>query len=65
MLLKPGIQAKAQREIDSIVGTERLPTLADKESLPYVNCVVHESLRWSVAVPLGSYTFPQQSDPKN
>ena len=30
MLHYPHVQAKAQAEIDSVIGTERLPTIADK-----------------------------------
>jgi len=26
---------KAQKEIDSVIGTDRLPTMADRDSLPY------------------------------
>jgi hypothetical protein len=35
MLLNPDAQARAQAEIDLIVGTERLPTFEDRPSLPY------------------------------
>jgi len=31
----PEILAKAQREIDIIVGSDRLPTFEDRPSLPY------------------------------
>lgn len=48
MVLYPEVQAKAQAEIDRIVGTDRLPTLADKESLTYIVCLMKEVLRWGV-----------------
>lgn len=35
MLLHPEALHKAQKEIDSVVGTERLPTITDRSSLPY------------------------------
>ncbi|KAG9233810.1 putative O-methylsterigmatocystin oxidoreductase [Amylocarpus encephaloides] len=37
---------KAQAELDRIVGTERLPTFADKDHLPYVHAFLQEVLRW-------------------
>ncbi|KAK7050258.1 putative monooxygenase [Favolaschia claudopus] len=53
MMLNPCIQAKAQQEIDSVIGAERLPTISDKESLPYVRSIVTEVFRLNPAVPLG------------
>ncbi|KAF9450380.1 cytochrome P450 [Macrolepiota fuliginosa MF-IS2] len=52
MLLHPEVLMKAQKEIDSVIGTDRLPTIADRSSLPYVQAVINESLRWGVPVPL-------------
>ena len=31
----PEVLAKAQREIDAVVGSDRLPTFEDRDSLPY------------------------------
>ncbi len=56
MVLNPDVQARGQAEIDSVLGTERLPTAADRESLPYVNAIVKEVLRWNPAVPLGNHS---------
>ena len=53
MTLFPGAQKKAQAEIDAVVGTRRLPTYADRESLPFVEAVIKEVLRWHVIGPLG------------
>ncbi|KAF8882818.1 cytochrome P450 [Infundibulicybe gibba] len=39
--------------IDTVIGSKRLPEFTDRESLPYVNCVVQETLRWHPAIPLG------------
>ncbi|EMD36008.1 hypothetical protein CERSUDRAFT_96232 [Gelatoporia subvermispora B] len=44
---------QAQAEIDSIVGTDRLPTIEDKSSLPYVGALIKETMRWHPVVPLG------------
>ncbi|KAF9050853.1 cytochrome P450 [Hymenopellis radicata] len=53
MLLNPEIQKNAQAEIDSVIGSERLPTFRDRQHLPYVNAVVTELLRWHNVAPLG------------
>lgn len=45
MALNPECQARAQEEIDAVIGPERLPDFNDRESLPYVSCVVQETLR--------------------
>lgn len=43
MINHPDIFVKAKQEIDAITGTERLPTFADRESLPFSKCL-HEKL---------------------
>lgn len=53
MTLFPDVQRKAKEEIESIVGTDRLPQFADRDKLPYVNAVVKETLRWFPVLPLG------------
>ncbi|KAG8683656.1 hypothetical protein FRC11_013251, partial [Ceratobasidium sp. 423] len=53
MVLYPEVQAKAQKEIDAVVGSNRLPTVADRVKLPYVDRVLAEITRWHPAVPLG------------
>ncbi|KAJ6515578.1 putative monooxygenase [Mycena sanguinolenta] len=53
MLRNPAVQAKAQAEIDEVIGKDRLPTIADKDSLPYVRSVVTEVFRLHPAIPLG------------
>ncbi|KAI1047620.1 hypothetical protein LB505_012637 [Fusarium chuoi] len=55
MTLFPDAQKKAQCEIDEVVGTGRLPTLSDRQSLPYVNALVKEVLRWH---PVGPMCLP-------
>ena len=46
--LHPEVLAKAQREVDSVIGTdpERLPMLEDRKDLPYVECIVKELYRY-------------------
>ena len=45
MLLHPAVLKKAQAEMDQVVGNRRLPTLEDRDSLPYFDCVLKEVLR--------------------
>ncbi|KAI0699911.1 CyP450 monooxygenase [Cerioporus squamosus] len=52
MTLYPGVQKKAQAELDSVVGPDRLPDHSDKASLPYVNALLKETLRWQNVVPM-------------
>ncbi|KIK93558.1 hypothetical protein PAXRUDRAFT_144832 [Paxillus rubicundulus Ve08.2h10] len=52
MTIYPEVQRKAQAELDAVVGTERLPRLEDRDSLPYVNAICEEVLRWHVIAPL-------------
>ncbi|KAF5355041.1 hypothetical protein D9756_005796 [Leucocoprinus leucothites] len=51
MALHPEVAAEAQAEIDSVVGSNRLPSFADREDLPFVNALVSEVLRWQAVVP--------------
>jgi len=53
MVLHPEVQKKAQEELDRVIGGDRLPTLDDRDSLPYLESVVKEIYRWSKPVPLG------------
>ncbi|KAI0754761.1 cytochrome P450 [Daedaleopsis nitida] len=52
MILYPDVQRKAQAELDAVVGEGRLPQFADRGSLPYVNAVMKEVLRWHPVSPL-------------
>ncbi|KAJ7253192.1 cytochrome P450, partial [Mycena rebaudengoi] len=59
MALYPGVQIKAQEELDRVLKGSRLPTMADRASLPYVNAVIQETLRWHVVLPLA---LPRRAD---
>lgn len=48
-----GFVAKAQSELDSVIGKKRLPTYEDKSKLVYIDAIVEELLRWGPAVPDG------------
>ncbi|TFK35043.1 cytochrome P450 [Crucibulum laeve] len=56
----PEVQKRAQAELDAIVGCDRLPDFDDRPSLPYVNAIVKETMRWQNVTPLGiSHTCTQ------
>ncbi|KIK53241.1 hypothetical protein GYMLUDRAFT_49414 [Collybiopsis luxurians FD-317 M1] len=53
MVLHQDAQKKAQAEIDRVIGHERLPEFSDRESLPYVEALYREVLRYRPVTPLG------------
>ena len=53
ILLYPSVQDDAFTEISSVIGTHRLPTLSDRQSLPYIDALVKEVLRWHPVAPMG------------
>ncbi|KAF2282972.1 hypothetical protein GH714_043291 [Hevea brasiliensis] len=55
MVLHPDIQAKAQSEIDTVVGTGRSVSDSDLPNLPYVRAIVKETLRMHPPGPLLSW----------
>ncbi|KLO09892.1 cytochrome P450 [Schizopora paradoxa] len=52
MLQNPEVQRAAQKEIDEVVGTDRLPTFDDIDALPYVHGVCFEVFRLAAIIPL-------------
>jgi hypothetical protein len=62
LLHHPEVQARAYDEILSVVGRvseqscpEYLPSLKDRDSLPYIDSIVKEALRFHPVVPLVSH----------
>ncbi|KAH9476141.1 Cytochrome P450 monooxygenase COX2 [Psilocybe cubensis] len=53
MVLYPEVQKKAHAELDAVLGGKRLPDFDDRPSLPYINAMVMESMRWNQVTPLG------------
>ncbi|XP_072042965.1 cytochrome P450 2J5-like [Amphiura filiformis] len=54
MVAYPNIQTRIQEEIDEVVGSNRLPTISDKPSLPYTCATIFEIQRLTrsrLAVP--------------
>jgi hypothetical protein len=56
MIYFPEVQRAGQTEIDSVIG-DRLPNFEDRDSLPYVNAMLLETLRWMPAIPTGWSTI--------
>lgn len=53
MVLFPGVQERAQAELDTVVGTDRLPDFSDRNQLPYIAALIKEVWRWQPVAPLG------------
>ncbi|KAG1795307.1 cytochrome P450 [Suillus plorans] len=64
MMLYPDVQKRAQEEIEAVVG-DQLPTFEDRPSLPYVEAVLRETLRWHPVFPLGLPHYTTDSDVYN
>jgi cytochrome P450 len=71
MMQLPDIQRKVQQEIDEVVGRERLPSMDDKQRMPYTEATILEISRMTLLVPenvirstledvhLGGYLIPK------
>ncbi|KAK0200101.1 cytochrome P450 [Desarmillaria ectypa] len=53
MMLNPEVQKKAQAELDSVLGGDRLPSFDDQEDLPYINALCKELVRFHPVAPIG------------
>ena len=51
----PEVRRRAQRELDTVLGRDRLPTFEDRPRLPYIDALCKEVLRWRMVVPLGTH----------
>ena len=51
MALHSDVQAKAQAELDRVVGPERLPEYTDIDHMPYIQATLMETLRWMPVLP--------------
>lgn len=49
----PAVFKKARAEIDRVVGPHRLPSLADRPNLRYLDFIVEETTRWRPLSPIG------------
>ena len=62
MTVYPEVQKIAQDEIDRVVGQNRLPTVADRANLPYVEATLKELLRWHPVAPLSLPHMSSEDD---
>lgn len=53
MLLWPDVQKEAQRQVDAVTGGSRIPDFSDWESIPVIERLVYESLRFHPPAPNG------------
>jgi len=53
LLQNPAVQKRAHAELWAVVGHDRLPKFEDRHSLPYIDAVIREVMRWNPAAPLG------------
>ena len=49
----PHLLARAQEEMDRVVGEDRSPLWSDYDKLPYIAACVKESMRWRPVAPTG------------
>ena len=45
MIRHPEVAKKAQAEIDEVIGSDQLPSLQDRDNLPYIDCILKEVMR--------------------
>ena len=67
MALNPEAQKRAQIELDAVIGPDRLPSLSDRCSLPYIEALVMECYRWHPTLPLSvvrTYTGEEDDEYK-
>ncbi|KAJ3474624.1 hypothetical protein NLI96_g12357 [Meripilus lineatus] len=65
MVLHPEAQHKAHQELDTVLGHGQLPTFGDRDSLPFLECLVQEVLRWHPAAPSAALHRLMQDDVYN
>ncbi|KIJ27205.1 hypothetical protein M422DRAFT_191307, partial [Sphaerobolus stellatus SS14] len=58
----PDICKRAQAEIDAVTALQRLPDYEDRTSLPFVEAIYREVMRWRPAMPMGVAHTATQDD---
>ncbi|TDL26777.1 PAH-inducible cytochrome P450 monooxygenase PC-PAH 3 [Rickenella mellea] len=62
MSLYPDVQKKAQAAVDDALSGQRLPDFSDYGTIPYLDAVVNEVLRWHPGAPLGLFHAANKDD---
>lgn len=62
MILYPDVQHRAHKLVDNVVGSKRLPTFHDRPSLPYIDAILRECMRWRPVFPLAIVHAAVESD---
>ncbi|KAJ7797226.1 cytochrome P450 [Mycena olivaceomarginata] len=62
IIMNPKLQGKAHKELDTVVGRDRLPTVSDMNQMPYLRALGRETLRWHPVDPLGMQHKSTQDD---
>lgn len=67
VILNPEALAKAQEELDSVVGADgtTMPVFANMDDLPYCFALVKEVLRWHPSAPIGFNHLSDKDDSYN
>ncbi|KAI5121045.1 hypothetical protein M0805_008621 [Coniferiporia weirii] len=65
MVLHPDVQRRGHEELDRVIGKDNLPTMEDRENLPYVNAICSELYRWQTALPLSLAHCATEDDEYN
>lgn len=51
IVLHPHCLQEAQRQLDQVVGPDRLPSFEDLPQLPYISAMINEAMRWQPPTP--------------
>ncbi len=62
MSINPRVMKKAQEEIDTVVGEDRLPTWEDEPNLPYLRAIIKELLRMRPPNKFGMQHYTTEDD---
>ncbi|EPQ60724.1 cytochrome P450 [Gloeophyllum trabeum ATCC 11539] len=60
--ISPAVQKRAHDQLDQVLGGQRLPTFEDRPSLPYIDCILWECLRWNPVTPMGLAHYLTEDD---
>ncbi|XP_068106856.1 cytochrome P450 2F3-like [Hyperolius riggenbachi] len=52
LMKHPDVAEKMQKEIDQVIGRDRLPSIADRSKLPYTEAAIYEIMRFCDVLPV-------------